>query len=113
MTARLSDDFLKPFTPAPQVKFRTTPQVRGAVQKVLGRCPDCIRGGRKDITGSKIRCEACGGTGKLDWMSACLIAGAARQEVSKTYDALCDLRDQGVVEATVVDGVDMWRAKHR
>jgi hypothetical protein len=114
VTARLSDDYLQPFTPAPQVKFRTAPQVRAAVQKILGRCPDCIRGERKNITSTKIRCQSCNGTGKLDAMSACLVAGAARQEVSKTYYALCDLRDQGVVESHTDDaGVELWRAKRR
>lgn len=111
MTARLSDDYLQPFTPAPQQKFRSTPQMRASIQKILGRCPDCIRGGRKDITGRSIRCEACNGTGKLDWMHTCLIAGAAHQEVAKTHITLCDLRDQGVVETTVIDGVDMWRLR--
>lgn len=114
MTARLSDDYLQPFTPQPQVKFRTTPQVRASIQKILGRCPDCIRGERKNFVGSKIRCQACNGTGRLDGMSTCLIACAAHHEVSKTHDALLDLSEQGVVEShTDDDGVELWRVKRR
>jgi len=95
-------------------------RVSSALEK--RRCPDCIRGERKTLTGEIIRCTACNGQGRLgEWMSLSRIVHSV---ISSNYgapvthiqvlDALEDLEGRGIAErASNTAGPIVWRRKTR
>lgn len=93
------------------MKFRSTPDVRGKVQRSFGRCFDCYgRGERKNHAQRVMPCTTCNGSGRITEYSACAAASAAGFTVAKTIDALLDLEEQGIASRRTDDaGVELWR----
>ena len=92
------------------MKFRSTPEVRGKVQRSFGCCFVCFgRGQRENIIKRLVPCPTCNGSGTIIEYTTSLLAAAASITVSKTYDALLDLEEQGIASRRIDDGVELWR----
>jgi hypothetical protein len=89
---------------------RSSPEVRGKLQRSVGRCYDCLgQGKRKNIINAMVPCPTCNGSGKLDEYTVCMLAAAACLTIAKTYDALLDLEAQGIATRHLEGDTEWWR----
>ena len=79
------------------------------VQRAMaGNCHECRGGKRKNMSGGVVSCKLCNGTGRMSGLTVAQIANAAGVGISKTIDALHELKARGVAFCEVVGGCEYW-----
>jgi hypothetical protein len=92
------------------MNVRSSPEVRGKLQRAYGRCYDCYgKGQRKNIVGHVAKCPTCDGSGKITAYTACQLAMASELSIARTYDALLDLEELGLASRRADGDSELWR----